>query len=120
MAPTTGQLLAASPCVEVCEEVCCGVEGCAGACACCRHKPTPPLKTQQSEQKGVQQANIHPRTQKHMKLQLHQHFDAHVDPSRSLLKATNHIPHRFGTAKTMVPKKAQKCRNSWSPCLAIN
>ena len=37
-----------------------------------------------------QQASIHPRTQERMELQLHQHFDTHIDPCCSLPKATNH------------------------------
>ena len=56
--------------------------------------------------------------QEHMKLQLHQHFDIHIDPSRSLHKATNHILYWIGIAKTMPPPpKAQKCRNTGSSCL---
>ena len=64
-----------------------------------------------------QQADIHPRTQEYMELRLHQHFATHSDRSYGLHKATNHILHRIRTAKTMVPKKAQKCRNTGSSCL---
>ena len=52
-----------------------------------------------------------------MELQVHQHFATHIDPSCSLSKATNHILYWIGTAKTMVPKKTQKCGNTGSPCL---
>ena len=74
--------------------------------------------------RDVQQASTHPRTQEHRELQLHQQFAPHTDLSCSLHKATNHILYWIGSAKTMVPKKAQKCRNTgtrgrrvWtSPC----
>ena len=36
--------------------------------------------------KGVQQASIHPKTQEHVALQLHQHLDTLIDPSCSLPK----------------------------------
>ena len=81
----------------------------------------PPLKTKQ-------QGSIHPRTQEHMESQPlrqtsfppqpHQHFDTHIDPFCSRHKATdNRILDWIGTAKTMVPKKTQKCGNRGSPCL---
>ena len=50
----------------------------------------------------------------HMGLQLRQHFHTHIDPSCSLHKATNHILHWIGSAKTMVPKKGQKCGSTES------
>jgi hypothetical protein len=43
-----------------------------------------------------------------MELQLHQHFDTHIDPSSRLHKAKNHILYWIGTAKTMVQKKTPK------------
>ena len=73
---------------------------------CCRHKPTLPLH----DYKRVSNRPAYtPRTQEHTELQLHRHFDVHVDPSCSLHKATNHILYWIGTAETIVPKKAQKC-----------
>ena len=58
----------------------------------------------------------------------HQHFATHVDPSFSPHKSEK--PHSLlawgrtvvpwtGTAKTTVPKTAQRCGNTGSPCLAI-
>ena len=64
-----------------------------------------------------QQASIHPRTQEHMELQLHQHFATHIDRSCSLHKDTNHMLYWVGTAKMRVPKNTQKCGNTGSPCL---
>ena len=47
-----------------------------------------------------QQGSIHPRTQEHMEIQRHQHFDTHIDPFCSRHKATdNHILDWIGTAK---------------------
>ena len=80
---------------------------------CCRHKTTNPSK----QDNAKQQAGTHPRTQKHMELQLHDHFDTHIDPSCRAHEATNHILYHLGTAKTMVPKKTQKCGNVGLPCL---
>ena len=47
---------------------------------------------------------------KHVALQLQQHFDAHIDPSCSLHKTTNHVLYWIGTAKTMLPKKSAGTR----------
>ena len=66
--------------------------------------------------KTKQQASTHPKTQERMELQRHQHFATPVDPSCGLHKATNHIVYWIGTAKTLVPKKTQKCGNTGSPC----
>ena len=52
-----------------------------------------------------------------MEVKLHQHFAIHMDPSCSPHKVMNHILYRIGTAKTMVPKKTQKCGNTGSPYL---
>ena len=68
----------------------------------CRHNQNLPTQT---TTKGVQQSGIHPRTQEHMELQLHQHIGTRADPSCSLPKATNHILCWTGTAETMGPKK---------------
>ena len=59
--------------------------------------------------KGCPARQHTPRTQEHMELHLHHHFDTYIDHSCSLHKATNHILHWIGTAKTMVSKKVQKC-----------
>ena len=56
------------------------------------------------------------KTQEHMKLQRHQHFSTYYDPSCSLHSPTNLSLHWIGTAKTMDPKKAEKCRNMELPC----
>jgi hypothetical protein len=58
------------------------------------------------------QTSIHPKTQEQMELQLHQHFDTHIDHSCGLHKATDHVLYWIRIAKTMVPKKTQKCRNT--------
>ena len=62
-----------------------------------------------------QQASIPRRTQEHVELQLC--YATHIDPSRSLHKATNHILYSIRTAKTMVPKQTQQGGNMESPCL---
>ena len=62
-------------------------------------------------------STTHPNPREHMELHLHRHFATHMDPSCGLRTAANHILYWIGTAKTMVPKKAQKCGNTGSPCL---
>ena len=69
---------------------------------CCRHKPTLPLH---NYKRVSNRPAYTPRTQEHMELQLHQHFDTHIDPSCSLHKATNRIPYWIRTAETMIPKR---------------
>ena len=56
-------------------------------------------------------ASIHPRTQEHMELHLHQHFDTHIEPSCSLHKDANHILCWIWP-KMMIPKEAHKCGNT--------
>ena len=96
----------------------------------CLHRPVLPRSTSHGthvadisepypskHENTKQQTSRHPRTQKRMESQPHQHFDTRVDPSCSLHKATNRVLYWIGTAKTMVPKKTQKCQNTRSPCL---
>ena len=73
---------------------------------CCRHKPTLPLNIYNTKR----QASIRPRTQEHMELQQHQHFDTPIGPSCSPHKATHHILHWIGTVKRVVPKKDPQVR----------
>ena len=42
-----------------------------------------------------------------MQVQLHKPFDANIDPSCSLHKATDHLLYWIGTAKTEVPEKGK-------------
>jgi hypothetical protein len=56
-------------------------------------------------------------------MELHQHFDTHIDPSCSLQKTTNHILNWIRTAKKIGSKKktpkiaeTQGCRVWTSPC----
>ena len=81
---------------------------------CGRRKPTLPLH--------VHQASTHPGTQKHVELQLHQHFYAHIDPSQS------HKPHslmrcnRKNGGSKKKPKSAEtrarhaQAGHQWSGC----
>ena len=54
----------------------------------------------------------YPKSQQHqhVELQLHQHFDIHIDHSCSLHKATNHISYWIGTEKNDGSKKGPKVR----------
>ena len=70
---------------------------------CCQPSPS-------NHDNTKQHAGVHPSTQEHVKVQLHQHFDTHIDPSCSLHQATNHVLDWIGTAKTMVPKRGPKVR----------
>ena len=54
----------------------------------------------------------HTRTQEDLEMQQHQHLDTHIDPSRGLYNAENHILYWIGTvkndgSKTKTPKSAR-------------
>ena len=79
----------------------------------CRHKPTLPLDAEQckaTDQHTPQNTRAHRITA----TPTHCHT---YGPFLQLYKATKHILCWIGTAKTMVPKKTQKCGNTGPSCL---
>ena len=80
---------------------------------CCRHKPTPPLH-------DYKRASNRPSHTPEHKSTWNYTYTNTLIPILALPAASQSykpILYWIGTAKTMVPKKAQKCGNLESPCL---